>query len=153
VKVESLRFGTLEISEDRILTFPESFPGFIGRRYVLIPDKEVSIAEWLQSIDEPEVALLVVDPTAILPTYAGQPKPAEIRAIKPDDRPNDKIACRVIVRAGERSNELLLNLFAPIFLNVERKLAMQVPLVGSGHSVRQIWPPRPDGEEEPPAEA
>ena len=55
MKVESVRFGPLDVTEDRVVSFPESLPGFTGRRYVLIPEKDAPILEWLQSLDEPAV--------------------------------------------------------------------------------------------------
>lgn len=152
MKVQTSRFGVLEVEEEQILTFPEGVPGFNGRRYFLVPEPAggrgadaTSRWDWLQSVDEPEIAVLVVDPASILPAYPIEPKAADVHAIQPPDdgTGSRKLTCRLIARQGEKPNEVLLNLFAPLFFNLERRMGMQVPLVGSGYTVREVWPPRP----------
>jgi flagellar assembly factor FliW len=147
MRIESARFGAVDVPDDRIFDFPEGLPALDGKRYALIADKEVPIVEWLQSVDDSDVALLLIDPAVLLPGFTANPKPAEIRPIKPEES-HESVTYRVIARGGEHSSELILNLFAPVFFNPVRRLAMQVPLVGTGLSVREVWPPRPKTAEE-----
>jgi flagellar assembly factor FliW len=142
MKVESALLGAVDVPDDRIFSFPEGLPALGGKLYALIADKEVPIVEWLQSIDDREITLLLIDPALVLPGFTANPKPAEIRPIKPEDN-DEVISYRVIARGGEHGAELVLNLFAPVFFNPARRLAMQVPLVGSGLGVREVWPPKP----------
>ena len=100
------------------------------------------MVEWLQSVDDPTLALMTVNPVDLFIEYQPKVRPAELQAIHPDDG-IEKLACRVIIRRGDAPNSLFVNLFAPLFLNIDRKLAIQVPLVGSGFSVREVWPPVP----------
>ena len=151
--VETARFGPLELPDDRLITFPGGLPGFRGKRWFLVAggasrEKTASLESplepaWLQSTEQPEVAILLVDPTVLEPTYSGIPKAEEIRLIEPGERPAETLKVRVIVRAGEEPGELLVNFFAPVLVNPTRRLAMQVPLVGSSYGAREIWPPRP----------
>jgi flagellar assembly factor FliW len=142
MKIESTRFGAIEVSEDRLFTFPEGFPAFQSRRWALVDVPKMPIVWWLQAVEEPGIALLITDPSQIKVNFTAGPKPSELRAIQPNG-PSDRIACRVVVRSGELPGEIFINLFAPIYLNLDRRLGMQVPLVGSGHSVKEAWPPRP----------
>lgn len=139
MKLATARFGEVEIADDQLVTFPEGMPGFRFRRFALLPDASEPGVEWLQSLEEPGVALVVADPSLFIPDYTATPRLPEIRAIVPEGEQVPALACRVIVRRGAGPDELILNLFAPIFINLERRVAMQVPLVGSGYDVRQVW--------------
>jgi flagellar assembly factor FliW len=140
MKVETSRFGIVEIPDDRVITFPEGLPGFEGNLYVLVHNEENPTVHWLQSATDPAVALLLMDPLALEPTYAINPRPQELKPIDPGDDPSQTITCRVIVRAGDKEGELYVNLFAPVLFNAEKRIAMQLPLVGSRYGVREIWP-------------
>ena len=139
MKINTTRFGEVEFSEDTIIHFPEGLPGFSGRRYVVLHREETPVIEWLQSVDEPEIAVMMLDPVDLLIDYQPKPKPAELQAIQAE---GDQLIHRVIIRNGDAPGQLYMNLFAPIMINVPKSLAMQVPLVGSGYSVREVWPPK-----------
>ncbi len=140
MRIETTRFGVQEVPDDSVVRFPEGLPGFQSKAYVLLHQEESPMVEWLQSVDDPSLALMTVAPTDLLLEYQPKVKSAEIQAIHPEDG-LEKISCRVIIRRGDVDKTLYVNLFAPLFFNVERRLAIQVPLVGSGYSVREVWPP------------
>lgn len=138
MKIQTTRFGELEVADEDVIEFVEALPGCPGKRYALLERELPPHVRWLQSMDKPEIALVLVDPNALLPDYDGRPKPDEIR----DLCPNPSSAKRwVIASSGETSDSLILNLFAPIFVNPEQRLALQIPLVGSSYSTRAPWPP------------
>src|SRR5690349_17523206 len=99
LKLETKRFGTIEIDADRAFTFPEGVPGLAGHRFGLVPDPKSTLAGWLQSIEDPGLALVVVDPVELALDYVALPKQAELRPILPDNEPIEKLMRRVIVRA------------------------------------------------------
>lgn len=141
MRIETARFGVLEVPEESVVTFPEGLPGFTGKRYVIFRRDETPIVEWIQSLDEPDVALMTVDPQDLVPGYEGRPKAAELAPIAAAGTDPASLICRVVIRVADEPGRLYLNLFAPLFMNAERRLAMQVPLVGSGYGVRELWPP------------
>jgi flagellar assembly factor FliW len=140
VKIATTRFGDLEIPEENVVAFPEGLPGFDTRRFILLKHDQNPIVEWLQSVDQPEIALMTIDPRELSLDYRPDPKPGEVRAVVPEGADQDQLHLRVIMRVGEQAGTLYLNLFAPLLFNVTKKLGMQVPLVGSGFSVRHVWP-------------
>lgn len=139
MRVESTRFGSIEPREDQIYTFPEGLPGLTGKHFILI--EKTARVFWLQSAEDPAVALLLVDPKLLVPDLAIPSKLEELRPIEPGD--GSGLVHRVSVKSGEAPGELTLNLFAPIVLNPSKRLGMQVPLVGSSYGTRQVWPLRP----------
>lgn len=140
MRIMTPRFGELEIPEDTIVTFPDGLPGFRSRRWVLFVREETPMIEWLQSVDEPDIALMTMDPVRdLLIDYAPRPKKGELGPIQLEDV--EEAVLRVIIRNADIPGRLSVNLFAPLFYNVNERLGMQLPLVGSGFEVSELWPP------------
>ena len=72
MKLSTRVFGEVEISEDKILTFPNGIIGFPDMtRFTLMHDseKDDSSIHWLQSVDEPSFAMPVIDPLYVKEDY------------------------------------------------------------------------------------
>ncbi len=148
MKLETTRFGEVEIPDDRVITFPEGLPGFDDNKlYFLIHSYDNPTVHWLQSASDPDVALLLMDPLTLDPSFSVTPRPEELRPIGAGDDWADSVLTRVIVRSGEHDGQLFANFFAPVFFNVDERVAMQLPMVGSKYSVREVWP-RPEAANE-----
>ncbi len=140
MRIMTPRFGELDIPDETVVRFPDGLPGFRSKRWVLFVRDETPMIEWLQSIDEPDIALMTMDPIRdLLLEYRPAPKPGELGPIGAE-RVED-VATRVIIRNADVPGRLFVNLFAPLFYNVELRLGMQLPLVGSGFAVNELWPP------------
>lgn len=63
MKVHGTRFGSLTFKEEDVLYFEEGLMGFpMSQRYILFPYSDSSAFFWLQSVDEPEISFIVVNP-------------------------------------------------------------------------------------------
>ena len=70
MKANTLRFGEIDISEDKILVFEHGIPPFNDCiRYTLINSEETEPFLWLQSLDDPDLALAVINPFRLFPDY------------------------------------------------------------------------------------
>ena len=61
MEVRTSRFGTVEIAEDRVITFPRGLLGFQQhRRYCLLMpgDNADACFFWLQCMDDPSLAFI-----------------------------------------------------------------------------------------------
>ena len=71
---ETKFFGTVDIEEDKIIEFPMGIIGFEDyKKFALIYDserEERSKISWLQSLDEPVLALPVINPIDIMDEYS-----------------------------------------------------------------------------------
>lgn len=69
--VRTTRFGTVQIADDRVITFPKGLLGFSEhKRYCLLEPAEDSAFFWLQSVDDPTLAFVVTDPSLFVPEYS-----------------------------------------------------------------------------------
>ena len=70
IKIDSLRFGTLEIDERELLDFPRGLVGIPGRGYALVDVNPGAVFRWLHSTDNPAFSLPVVNPFTVVPSFA-----------------------------------------------------------------------------------
>jgi flagellar assembly factor FliW len=72
IRFETTRFGSVELPEDKMISFPEGILGFPGlKRYILI-DYEDTPVKWLQAVDDPDVAFIVMPAQSLSPDYSLQ---------------------------------------------------------------------------------
>ena len=72
MKLETTRFGTLDIADKQILEFPDGLYGFEKEtRFTLLPfnPNVESPMEWMQSILSPHLAFVITDPHLYVPGY------------------------------------------------------------------------------------
>src|SRR5436305_2149457 len=69
VTIDSTRFGTLEISDEAVVDFPNGLIGLGGTRYTLLVREESAPFLWLHSIDDASLALPVTNPALFFPDY------------------------------------------------------------------------------------
>src|SRR5687768_17772104 len=70
IEIQSTRFGTLVVDDGRIINFPNGLLGFPDhKRFALIQTGEENYFFWLQSVDEPNLAFVVTDPSIFFKGY------------------------------------------------------------------------------------
>lgn len=124
---ETSRFGSLEVEEDKIINFPNGLLGFPEiKRYILMDYKDTPL-KWLQAVDDPDIAFIVMEPTILSPDYSIK-LDATARQCLQLENDND-LAVLVIIRVeGEK---VIANFQGPILLNASLMRGMQVVIEGS----------------------
>lgn len=125
MEVATTRFGTVEISDDRIITFPRGLLGFQQqRRYCLLQPNDDASFFWLQCVDEPGLAFVVTDPAQFFPDYSVPIRPEQmddLRLASLDDS-------QVFVIVNKVGNTLTGNLQGPLVINTSERLGEQLVL-------------------------
>ncbi len=136
MKLQTTKFGEVEVSEDYVFTFVEPIIGYDEyKEFALIDYNEKSPFKWLQAVDNPELALPVT-----IPAYFGIPYqftiPDEKENILEAKDANSILALNIAnIPNGEPQNATV-NLLAPIVVNTDNKKAIQLILTNSDFSVR-----------------
>ena len=138
-QVDLPRFGPMTYADDDVIEFPWGVPGFADhRRFLVLALEEQTPYLWLQSLDDPKVALPIVDPWQIFPDYKpALPYYARV-ALELENPADFVIYCVVVCTAG--AEELTMNLLAPVVINLKRRRARQVMLEGTSYGVHQPIP-------------
>lgn len=128
MKVETRFFGEIEFREEDVINFTRGLLGFEDvKKYLIIDNLDgAGVFKWLQSVDRPELAFVIMNPFFIVPDYQfdipdGLVKKLEIE--KPED-----VAVFTIVVVPEDINKMTTNLKAPIILNTRNNRAIQMVL-------------------------
>lgn len=143
MKIDTTRFGELEINPDAILTFPCGLPGFEGcNRYQLLhEDKAGPVVYYLQSLDDPAVAFSIVDPASFGLNYEltlSDEEAALVQAESPAELAVVLMVYRPMDTAGENAvfqNGVSANINGPLVLNLDKKLGLQKVLVGAKYDI------------------
>ncbi len=121
MKIETTRFGTIEIEDDRVIDFPWGIPGFESvKKYVLIEYKDGPF-QWLQAVDEPSLAFVVCPPEAIGVQYD-----VPDSALEPlDAKASDEVVILNLISFDREKNIIRFHLRSPLVFDVEKRKAYQ----------------------------
>ena len=136
MKIVTSNFGELQIPDENIITFHKGIPGFIDNtQYVIInEDQEDSPFCWLQSIQDPDLAFILVNPFLVYDNYNPNFPQGEIEKLG-EAKPEDYSILSIVI-IPEDIKEMRANLMAPIVINLKTKKAMQIITEGDEYPVR-----------------
>lgn len=138
MQVETARFGVLEVDRERLLTFPQGMVGFPHlQRYFFVPVPENNLFVWLQALDDPEIAFLMVDPFIFFPDYDVHLSEADCEFLQLG-HPDEATLLTVVTIPPEGVRGMTANLLAPVVINVRKALGRQVILDGSGYRTKHL---------------
>lgn len=135
MQVESLKFGILEVPDDKIIKMARPILGFERlTTFCLVERDDAQPFMWLQSTEEPAVSFVVINPAVFFPEYRIEVNPKEIAEISIENL--ETVETYVIVSIPENAEEMTANLQGPIIINTENCLAKQLILVNSDYRVQ-----------------
>lgn len=135
MKVETTRFGTLDVDEKKIIRFTQPVLGFSDcQRYMIIEGPSGGKVWWLQSCDRPELAFIVMDPLQVVPDYEVRLDASEVEDLRLE-KAEDACLLTIVVVPEDRS-KMRTNLKAPIIYNPKANLAKQIILLESDYPVQ-----------------
>jgi len=136
LKIKTRKFGKIEIDENKTLSMPEGLPGFSGfERFVLLEDPKSAPFCWFQSVEEPNLALVIMSPFLFKPDYEIDLKGFIASRGWGNVETKDLLVYVVInISKGEKVNRITANLIGPIIINLKNNEAIQVVISNSTYS-------------------
>ncbi|MFH0781252.1 MAG: flagellar assembly protein FliW [Pseudomonadota bacterium] len=120
------RFGEVEYDPKNLLHFPAGLIGLPNlRNFIVMPNKKQGPLFWIQSIDDPDMAFVLTDPTNFFLDYQVIPEPAEYQSLQIENG-DDWFVLSVVTVPPDQN--ITLNLAAPIFYAPRTNRAIQVIL-------------------------
>ncbi|MFZ5647482.1 MAG: flagellar assembly protein FliW [Bacillota bacterium] len=116
------------------VSFPWGMPGLDYKQYRLTALAEESPFFYLQSTEQPEVGLLLINPFAVERDYEFDISEDVVKKLKIEDQKQVAVFCTVNTNLGASSPTV--NLLAPIVVNVDRLLGKQIVLNDKKYSLR-----------------
>lgn len=137
MKILTRIFGEIEISESQKIFIEEGLFGLEDvQEYVLLNSSEDSPFYWLQALDIPDIAFLLVDPTLVVKDYKLSVVEGDLDSINLKD--NDDYLLFSIVNLNNDPAKTTANLLGPLVINKENHKAKQVISTNEKYSVRQL---------------
>lgn len=135
MKINTVKFGEIDIDEKRIFKFTLPIIGFNELKdFILLDINKDSFFKWLQSIEDPALAFPVVSVFSMNVDYSIDLPDNVIEALKIQSAEN-LLVMNIASIPQNNPQGTTINLLAPIVFNVEELLAGQVILSGSGYDI------------------
>lgn len=152
MKINSRVFGEVEIDQSKIIEFVNGIVGFPElTEFALISNNEESTdapIKWLQSMQDGEVALPVIDPLLILPDYNPQVEDEWLKSL--GELSAENLLVLVTVTVPKDITGMSVNLKGPIIIQVDQKKACQVIVDGEEYALKypiyELLKSRKEGE-------
>jgi flagellar assembly factor FliW len=135
-KVNTLRFGEIEVEEEKVVHFEDGIPAFEDEHeFLIIPYDDESPYVFLQSITTPDLAFLMTMPFVFFPEYEFE---------LDDDSQNklgiksqeDMLIYTLLTIPGGKVADMTANLMAPVVLNQNTMQARQIVLDKSRYTTK-----------------
>ncbi len=125
--IETSNFGPIEYDENEVLYFQSEILGFEGfKRYIIISREDNEPFMWLQSVDDPGLAFVIIDGTDVVSNYVPEIPIEEVENLGAQGA--SSVCIYNIVVIPDNIEEISCNLKAPIVINKDNNKASQILL-------------------------
>lgn len=137
MKVETKKFGEIDLSDEKLIHFPKGIIGFPDLTdFALIHDgeKEDGPIRWLQSIQEPGFAMPVIDPLFVKADYNPTVEEELLKEIALES--DDALFVLVTLTVPREIQNMSANLKAPFVINIHNRRACQLIVEDDRYEVK-----------------
>lgn len=132
--IQTSRFGLVSVEDDRIITFAQGLLGFPEHaQFALLQTGSDNYFFWLQSVNDPNLAFVITDPTIFFRDYEIQLR----EDTQADLALEDPAAAQTFVICNKVGEWLTGNLLGPLVVNVNNRSGVQVVLTDKKWTTRQ----------------
>ena len=134
---QTSRFGEITYKNTDIIRFVKPILGFNEQsQYIMITRPESEPFKWLQSLEDPNICFVLVDPRLVLDQYSIEVSPHDIKLLDGTNVQED-YQIYVIATVPRGHPELMsVNLQGPIVIFVKRLTALQMVLNNPEYEIR-----------------
>ena len=145
-KVNTSRFGEIEVDEKKIVHFDKGIPAFEDEtEFVILPYEEESPYYFMQSLKSPDLAFLLTIPFLFFPEYTFEIDDSTLSELEIKNQ-DDVFYYAMITIPNGSIRYMTANLLAPVVLNSENMRAKQVVLENSNYTTKHRLFPEPKKE-------
>ena len=126
--IKTKHFGEIDLDESKIIHFADGILGYDNE------EGERPDISWLQSIDEPALAIPVISPFLVMEEYNPE---VEDELLKPLGNMNvDNIIVLVSVTVPSDITKLSANMKAPFIINAETRKGIQIVVENDDYEIK-----------------
>lgn len=135
MKLGTVRFGEIEIDENRIFDFVLPIIGFDKlRKFVIVEPNKDSLFKWLQSVEDAALAFPVISVAALSFDYTIDLPDNVVESLQISNV-ESILVMNITSIPQDDPKGTTINLLAPLIFNIDNQTAGQVVLSGSGYDI------------------
>ncbi|WP_066683523.1 flagellar assembly protein FliW [Christensenella intestinihominis] len=125
MKIQSARFGIIEINDQSIISFDGGLPGLEGlEKYAIIRCDQTDPIQWLQSVDNQDVSIPIINPFLLKPDYEIEIDDSELDLIQTHSEEDLVVLCIMVI--PDDLTKMTINLMAPLLVNIRKMIGAQI---------------------------
>ncbi len=135
MKVNTTRFGEIDVPENDLILMPQGVIGFQDlKKYVILDHEKDSPFKWLQSVEDGSIAFVLINPLTFKPDYEVEVTEAEINDLELESEEDAVIS--VIVTIPSNPKNMTANLKGPLIFNLKNRKGKQIVLQDPRYTTR-----------------
>ena len=135
-KINTLRFGEIDVDEEKIVHFANGIPAFEDEHeFLIVPYDEESPYYFMQSLKTPELAFLITTPFIFFPEYMIEIDDDTIKELGIKNQ-EDVILYSLITIPNGSVRYMTANLLAPVVINTKNMQARQIVMEKSNYTTK-----------------
>ncbi|MBO5488892.1 MAG: flagellar assembly protein FliW [Eubacterium sp.] len=135
--VKTKYFGEVDLPEEKIITFDR---GLIGlpqyKKFTILYDceKEEANISWLQSVDEPALALPIIKPWLVKEDYNPQVEDELLKGL--GELTEENLVVLLTMTVPPDLKQMSVNLKAPLIMNADTRKGAQIMVENADYEVK-----------------
>lgn len=127
MEIMTRQFGKITIDKDKIITMPKGMPGFTeNREYVLLEHDGIHPFLSYQSVEDPDLSFIIMDPFLFKQDYIVNIKPY-IEEMSWNEEDEENLFLYVIINATDPDpKKITANLLGPLLINTNKNVGVQM---------------------------
>ncbi len=133
--INTVKFGEIEVEEERVFDFKLPIIGFGElRKFVILDTSKDSFFKWLQSTEDPSLAFPIISVFSMDVEYSIDLADEVVEKLDITNVEN-LLVMNIASIPQDNPHGTTINLLAPLIFNLEKQVAGQIILSGSGYDI------------------
>lgn len=138
MQVQTKPYGMIDVDDRQKIVFPFGILGFENLREYVLLDAVQQPFYWLQSLEVPEIAFVLINPRVFRPDYSLDVLDGDLEEIDLDTEDGENTLIFAIVTIPENNSRMTANLQGPIIINREKRIGRQSVSTNENWKVRHF---------------
>ena len=135
MKCMTARFGEINFKESEVINFPKGILGFSQlNRYVILEREKIAPFKWIQSVEDPNVAFVIMNPVQFFPSYKLEINEKELEELNYTN--SRDLTVYVIINIPRDISLASADLLGPLVINTKKRLAKQAVMPESPYTTK-----------------
>ncbi len=135
IVIKTKPFGDREVDERQVVDFPDGILGFEdSKKFVIMDSADNSPFKWLQSLDEKDLAFVIIQPIDFMGEYELVISSTDMEAVGAADP--EELLVFAIVTIPANPSDMTANLQGPVIVNPEKRTGRQAISLSEKYTVR-----------------